>query len=223
MRNFHIVTADQRSPEWKQARCGRLTASRAKDMLATIKSGEAAARRDLRLQLVLERITGEPQEDGYVSADMQRGTDLEPRALEAYKALTGRDVEACGFVAHNSLMVGCSPDGVLDDFAGIVELKVPKSATHYGYLRNGGSPPEHRAQITHALWVTGAQYCDFLSYDPRFPEGMRTFYVRVPRDETVISVYEQQATAFLAEVEREERVMQTLRSPAAVLREVVNR
>jgi hypothetical protein len=45
----------------------------------------------------------------------------------------------------------------------------------------------------------------------------------VPRDETVISVYEQQATAFLAEVEREERVMQTLRSPAAVLREVVNR
>jgi hypothetical protein len=223
MRNFHIVTADQRSPEWKQARCGRLTASRAKDMLATIKSGEAAARRDLRLQLVLERITGEPQEDGYVSADMQRGTDLEPRALEAYKALTGRDVEACGFVAHNSLMVGCSPDGVLDDFAGIVELKVPKSATHYGYLRNGGIPPEHRAQITHALWVTGAQYCDFLSYDPRFPEGMRTFYVRVPRDETVISVYEQQATAFLAEVEREERVMQTLRSPAAVLREVVNR
>ena len=42
---FAIINADQRSPEWFRARSGRLTGSRAADMLATIKTGEAAARR----------------------------------------------------------------------------------------------------------------------------------------------------------------------------------
>ena len=58
MRNFTIVEAEQRTPAWFAARAGRLTASRAKDMLAAIKTGEAAARRDLRIQLVVERLTG---------------------------------------------------------------------------------------------------------------------------------------------------------------------
>ena len=56
--SFSIVNAPQRSPEWFAARAGRLTGSMAGDMLATIKSGEAAARRDYRLQLALERLTG---------------------------------------------------------------------------------------------------------------------------------------------------------------------
>jgi hypothetical protein len=218
---FTVITADQRTPAWKRARCGRLTASRAKDMLATIKSGESAARRDYRTQLVLERLTGEPQDSDFVNADMQRGMDLEPDAFAAYEAITGHMAARCGFVAHNELMVGCSPDGVLDDFAGIVELKVPRSATHLAYLRAGKVPPEHLAQLTHALWVTGAQYCDFLSYDPRFPDGMQTFYVRVERDPVVMSVYEQQALAFLAEVENEYQAVRTMRGVGAVLQEAV--
>ena len=59
MRNFAIVAASQRSEPWFQARLGRLTGSRASDMLASIHKGEAAARRDLRSQLVLERLTGQ--------------------------------------------------------------------------------------------------------------------------------------------------------------------
>jgi hypothetical protein len=222
VRNFTICAAEQRSPEWKQARCGRLTASRAKDMLATVKSGEAAARRDLRTQLVLERLTGEPQDDVYVNADMQRGVDMEPAAFAAYEALTGHMPDRCGFVAHNEHLVGCSPDGVLDGFAGIVELKVPRSATHLSYLRAGKVPPEHLAQVTHSLWVTGADYCDFLSYDPRFPVGMQTFYVRVERDAQVLDAYEQQALAFLAEVEKEYQAIRSMTQTAAVLREVTH-
>lgn len=223
MHNFSVIDAPQRSDDWKKARCGRLTASRAKDVIAKIQKGEAAARRDYRMQLVLERLTGEPQDSGYVNADMQWGIDTEPKAFAAYEAVTGRMADRCGFVAHDTHMVGCSPDGVLDDFAGIVELKCPKSATHWGYLRDGKVPPEHLAQMTHALWVTGAQYCDFLSFDPRFQhDTMRTFYVRVERDETVIQVYEQQALAFLAEVDREYQAALTMTRTASVLREVAN-
>lgn len=219
-RNFTVIDAEQRSPAWKQARCGRLTASRAKDMLAAIKSGEAAARRDLRVQLVTERLTGEPQDDVYVNADMERGMVLEADAFAAYEALTGQVATRCGLVAHNEISVGCSPDGVLDDFRGILELKCPRSANHLRYWRTGGVPAEHVAQITHALWVTGAEYCDFLSFDPRFPERLQSFYVRVARKDVDIDGYAVKALAFLAEVETELQAIQTMSNPTAVLRQV---
>lgn len=200
---FTIVNADQRSPEWFQARAGRLTGSRAADMLATIKSGEAAARRDLRMQLVCERLTGQPQEDGFVNAAMQRGIDLEPLAFAAYEAQTGAVAVRSGFLSHVSLMAGCSLDGHVGNFDGIVELKCPKSATHLKYLRDGGVPKDYLPQITHNLWITGAQWCDFLSFDDRFPAELQVFYVRVERDEQAIAEYEAKALAFLAEVETE--------------------
>lgn len=221
MRPFSVIAAEQRSAAWKLARCGRLTASRAKDMLSAIKAGEAAARRDLRLQLVVERLTSEPQDDVYVNADMQRGMDLEADAFAAYEAVTGQMASRCGFVAHNTLMTGCSPDGVLDDFAGILELKVPRSATHLRYLRAGTVPAEHDAQITHSLWVTGAAYCDFLSFDPRYPSHLQTFYLRVARDEAAIAAYAAKALAFLAEVETECAAVATMASAGAVLRQAV--
>lgn len=216
-----MIQAEQRSPEWKRARAGRLTASRAKDVLAKIQKGEAAARRDLRVQLVLEKLTGEPQDSDFMNADMQRGCDLEADAYRAYEAVTGQMADRCGFVAHNTLDIGCSPDGVLDDFAGLLELKVPRSATHLGYLRAGGMPPEHKPQILHALWVTGAQYCDFLSYDPRFPVGMQTFYVRVERNEAEIDAYVAEAMKFLREVELEYGAVRSMTNPAATLKEAL--
>jgi hypothetical protein len=221
MRNFTVCQAPQRSIEWKRARAGRLTASRAKDMLATIKSGEAAARRDLRIQLMVERLTGEPQDGDFVNADMQRGMDLEADAFAAYEAVTGQVADRCGFVAHDELLIGCSPDGVLDDFGGIVELKVPRSATHFNYLRVGTVPPEHLPQLLHALWVTGAAFCDFLSFDPRFPSHLQTFYVRVERDEQQITDYARKALAFLEEVERDLQAVSTMADLSAQLKAAI--
>jgi hypothetical protein len=218
---FTEIDAPQRSPEWKRARAGRLTASRAKDMLAAIKSGEAAARRDLRVQLVVERLTGEPQDGDFVNADMQRGLELEADAFAAYEAVTGQMAARCGFLAHDELLIGCSPDGVLDNFGGLLELKVPRSATHLAYLRSGSVPPEHRAQLVHALWVTGAAYIDFLSFDPRFPSHLQTFYVRLDRDEKEIAEYAAKALAFLAEVDRDLQVVTTLADASAQMRAVV--
>jgi hypothetical protein len=199
-----IIDAPQRSAEWFQARCGRLTASCAHAMLSQIKSGESAGRRDLRTKLVLERITKQPQDDGYVNLDMQRGIDLEADAFAAYEAATGVLVSRVGFLQHPSLLVGCSPDGFLDGGRGGLELKVPRSANHLKYLRSGGVlPPEHVGQILHSLWVTGAEYWDFASYDDRFPPALQLFRVRVPRNEVEIVAYARCALAFLAEVEAE--------------------
>lgn len=201
MRRFTVCDAEQRTPAWHQARLGRLTGSRAADMLATVKSGEAAARRDYRLQLVCERLTGHVQEEPYVNAAMQRGITCEPMARAAYEALTGELLTQTGVLLHTDVMAGCSLDGHVDDFAGIVEIKCPKSATHLRYLRARTVPAEYLPQITHNLWVTGADWCDFMSWDDRFPAELQTVRVRVHRDDLDLAAYEAKALAFLAECE----------------------
>lgn len=224
MRRFEIIDAEQRSPHWFAARLGRLTGSRAKDMLATVQKGESAKRRDLRLQLACERITGQVQEDGFVNEAMQRGIDLEPIAFAAYEGVTGHLVQRSGFLAHAELMAGCSLDGHIGDFEGIVELKCPKSATHLGYIRAGVVPPDHLPQILHNLWITGAAWADFVSFDDRFPPNLQLFRVRLGREgygESLIRDYEAKALAFLAEVETETQAVRTMNSIGSVLREAV--
>lgn len=213
---FTVHPAEQRSPEWFAARCGRLTGSRAGDMLATVRTGEAAARRDYRFQLVCERLTGQPQENGYVNAEMQRGIDKEPDAFAAYEAHTGHVVQRSGFLAHTSLLAGCSLDGHLDDFTGILELKVPKSATHCRYLRSGLVPSEHLPQIRHNLWISGASFCDFASWDDRFPSELQLFLVRVEAKDADLGGYEKAAREFLTEVDAEHQGMLTLMKRRAV-------
>lgn len=221
MRNFTVWLDDQRSPEWLRQRVGRLTGSRAKDILDTIKSGESAKRRDYRLQLVCERLTGLPQEDGYINPEMQRGIDLEPRAFAAYEALTGELARRTGFLAHNALMVGCSLDGDVHNFTGILELKCPKSATHLRYLRDGCLPKEHLAQVTHNLWVSGAEWCDFLSFDDRFPPELQTFLARVYRKDVDLNAYEKAALAFLDEVDRDYLAVSTMSNLSQQLKEAI--
>ena len=202
MANYQVIDVAQRTPAWFAARLGRLTGSRAKDMLATIKTGEAAARRDYRMELVCERLTGEADEDGFVSDAMQRGIDLEGAAFAAYESATGSMVDRTGFLSHTVHMAGCSLDGSVDGFAGIVEIKCPKTATHVGYLRAGAVPANHMAQITHNLWICDtAQWCDFVSYDDRLPESLRTVIYRVRREDVDLKTYEEKALAFLREVD----------------------
>ena len=213
MADFTVCEAEQRSSDWHRSRLGRLTASCAKDMLATIKSGEAAARRDLRMKLVLERLTGRSDDDGYVNADMRRGMELEPDALLAYEAVSGRFTNPCGFIARNDIQIGCSPDAVIGDLPSIlggVEAKAPRPANHLRYIREGVVPPEHVPQMVHSLWVTGAQFWDFVSYCDQFPPAVRCFVARLDRDERAIAEYERKARAFLAEIDVELQALQTL-------------
>lgn len=212
---MRILTMPQGSPEWFAARLGRVTGSRAKDVLATIKSGEAAARRDYRIELVTERLTGQPLDDGFVSKDMLRGTELEPEAFAAYEAETGVLVRRTGFITFDHMMVGCSLDGDVDNLGGLIEIKCPKMATHYRYLSNPGMPNEHRAQMLHNVWVTGAAWCDFVSFDPRFPEGLRLVIRRVTFTPDEIATYADAVAAFLAEVDRDELAARSLMKAVA--------
>lgn len=213
---FDIIDAEQRSAAWFAARIGRVTSSRASDVMATLKGGgEPAARRDYRTTLALERLTGVSLEDDYINSDMRRGVSLEPDAIAIYEAVAGVVVERVGFVASKDRMIGASPDGIIDGFIGSVEAKCPRPANHLKYLKAGVMPAEHLHQVVHTQLVTGAEWTDFISYCPQFPEELRLFLVRVPRDEKQIVSYELALAQFLNEVEREQAEIEQLRHSKA--------
>lgn len=209
--SFQVITHPQRSPEWFSARLGIATGSRAADILAKVKSGEAAGRRNYRAQLVAERLTGSPQEDVYVNDDMQRGIDLEPQARMAYEAASGVVAEETGFLLADDMPAGCSLDGSVDGFTGIVEIKCPRVANHIEYLRAGKLPAKYAPQVTHNLLISGAQWCDFVSYCPSLPQHLHLFTVRVDRDDKALKDYEAELLAFLAEVEAETEELRNYR------------
>lgn len=212
--NFTVIDCEQRSDEWRLARVGRLTGSRAQHMMARIKSGEAAARRNLRVGMGLERITGKPYERGFSSRYTDQGIETEPLGIAAYEARTGSIVERTGFLSCESIMVGCSLDGHINAFEGILEAKCPESATHYGYLKTREIPEEYRWQCLHNMWVSGAKWCDFVSFDPSFPADLQYLCVRMERNEKDITAYALAATMFLAEVVVEVNEIQKLRVAA---------
>lgn len=205
MRSFLVHPAPQGSPEWLTARVGLVTASRAGDVLARLKGGgEAAARRDYRMELVCERLTGiSASADTYVSADMQRGTECEPAARDAYEAHTGRLVSQVGLLVHPSLPVGGSPDGVVGDVEGLIEIKVPRPATHLRYLRAGGVPSDYLGQVRHLLWLTGAAWCDFVSFCPAMPAHLQLYVSRLTAGGAGLDDYAAQVADFLDGVDRE--------------------
>lgn len=213
MSRYTVIDCTQRSPEWYSARAGRATASRAAAVLAKIKSGEAATRRDYKLQLAVERLVGRPQENGFLSADMQRGIDLEAAARCYYEIESGEIVRSVGFLSMLEHEAGCSPDGRVD--RGIVGFKCPKSTTHVEYLRCNRVPPEYVPQVTHEFWVVDdAEFYDFVSYDDRLPAELQGFIVRAYRNEFDIAGYEKEVLKFLDEVEAEVAALKKLRKAA---------
>ncbi len=203
-----LIACEQGSPEWHAARCGIATASRFSDILATIKSGEAAARRNYRARLVVERLTGKSVESFQTTA-MRQGTEREPAARSAYEAQTGAWVSEVGFCRHDTMEAGASPDGLIGDDGGL-EIKCPELATHLGYLRMAGMPPEYVAQVQGNLWITGRDWWDFVSYSPDFPEGLQLCIRRVFRDEAYIKGLELAVGLFMAEVREEESALRKL-------------
>lgn len=176
---------EQGSGEWFQARLGRATASRFKDVLARLKSGEPAqARIDYLIEIATERLSGQPSEHP-VNSYMRWGTEQEPFAREAYCQRTGLEVDEVGFIKHRTLMAGCSPDGIID-LEGVLEIKCPASNTHAETLLLG-MHAKHLPQVQGAMWITGAGWADFVSFDPRMPPNLRLYTQRIERNDIYIA------------------------------------
>jgi putative phage-type endonuclease len=200
------VNVEQRSAEWHQIRLGKVTASRVADILAKTKTGPSASRQNYLIELALQRTTGVIQES-YSNAAIEHGIQTEPQARVAYEVKTGNFVDQVAFVDHPSIKgFGCSPDGLVGD-KGLLEIKCPNSATHWEYFKSKEPPKKYFIQMQAQLAVTGREWCDFVSFDPRMPERSQLLVVNVPRDNEFIVYMEAEIKQFLDEVEAEVQQM----------------
>lgn len=173
-----VLKCEQRSEAWYQNRLGRFTASTFSDVMSGIST---AGYDNIIASVVGEIITGE-SEEGYSNAIMERGIELEPEAVQEYEAIFGVKTEEVGLCIPDentplNEWVGVSPDRIIGE--GLLEVKCPLIKTHLKYIRMNQLPNEYKWQVQGQLMVTGAKWCDFMSYYPK----MKPFIIRVYPDE----------------------------------------
>lgn len=195
---------EQGSDAWLEARRGMVTASVVGKLLTP--TGRVAGNDDSRaltMQLVAERITG-VVDPVFVTADMQRGHDDEPRARDLYSEKYA-PVRESGFLVREepTWRLGYSPDGLVGD-DGLIEVKSPRAKTHLRTILSGEVPSYHMPQIQAGLLVTGREWLDFISYSG----GMPMFVKRVLPDPrwseaitTAVEQFEATATEMVAHYE----------------------
>lgn len=169
----------QGTEEWLQLRCGLITASCMKLLITP--TGKQAAndkQRAHRDDLLAQRITGyvEPH---FISTDMERGHDDEPRMRAVYEQHTGNAVQQLGFMTaiRDGHTVGYSPDGLVGE-DGLIEGKSRRQKYQVRTILDGIVPEEFVWQIQAGLYVSGRKWCDFISYSG----GLRMFIHRVYPD-----------------------------------------
>lgn len=135
--------------------------------------------------------------DEYTDYNMRWGNENEPNAIAAYEAKTMNGVAEKQRIYHPEYpFVSGEPDGLLLGEDGIIEVKCPKCKWHLANLRNGEQISKYYNQIQGYLWITGRQWADFVSYDPRFPKEMRLAIHRVERDQETIDLIEERSIEF---------------------------
>jgi hypothetical protein len=185
----------QGSDEWLAARCGLLTASEMKLIIApppepetrVKKNGEPYKQREwdpvadndkcrIHLyELLAQRITRyvEPQ---YISDDMLRGQVDEVEARMLYEQHYA-PVADMGFITNDKFgfTIGYSPDGLVGD-DGLIEAKsrrakyqVQTVVENLGFDNGETIPPDYLIQLQTGLLVSERKWIDFISYSGGLP------------------------------------------------------
>ena len=166
----------QGTDAWHDQRRGIVTASVVGRLLtATGKPANNDTSRTLTAQLVAERITGWT-DPVYVSDDMLRGHDDEPRAVDVY-AEHFAPVATTGFMVRDDwgFSIGYSPDGLVGT-DGLIEVKSRRAKKQLQTILDDAVPAENMAQIQCGLLVSGRVWCDYVSYCGGMPLYVKRVY-----------------------------------------------
>lgn len=211
MTRITIHRGGQQDDEWRRLRLGCATGSGFADVLSKPRtgSGESTGRRNYRVRLALELLTGQPEENSFTTQAIRTGIEREPIARARFEEETGYLVEEVSFIKLNHMPVGCSPDGLIDDDAGL-EIKSPSKAVHLQYLTSSDPPAEYVPQIQGCMFVSGRKRWHFVSFNPEFPPELQMHHIVVQRDELYIKRLEDELWRFSADVKATVREIEQL-------------
>ncbi|WP_312321306.1 YqaJ viral recombinase family protein [Stenotrophomonas sp.] len=245
-----LLTCDQGSPEWHQARTGVITAS----MFATARSrvgeltdqqrtfvdavlsglsekiaadragykavprsaivekaiaGEpigdfSEASKNYAFRLAIERISGQPLDEGFETYAMRRGHELEPEARAEHEVQSGLIVQRAGFVLSDCGKFGCSADGLISSDGGS-EYKCFLNPEKLRTFHVDNDASEVFEQAQGCMWITGRQWWHIGLFCPALaPVGRQLWWRRFERDEAFIDSLRTDLMQFSQMVDRYE-------------------
>lgn len=187
---MRMAGIEQNSPAWIVARVGCVTASRTSDVCKKLKTKpdkESAAREEYRMEKLIECLMGRAQ-DHPVNEAMVWGSNTQALGKTEYELREGVFVEAGGFWMSDTIhKFRASPDYLVGD-TGLLEIKCPfYPKNHLKTYMKREIPEEYLWQIVAQLFVTGREWCDFVSFDPRQPEEkLQMVKIRVDRNQDYV-------------------------------------
>lgn len=166
--------------EWLEARRGKITGSRLKDIVVKRGTGKKIG----FYELIAERLGLPP--DGEDAMD--RGHRLEEEAIERFEAKTGKKVnrDLVIWTREDNELIAVSPDGVIGKGGTeAVEIKCLSSARHIEAVITNQVPEEYHYQAIQYFAVNDKlETLWFCLYDPRLK--FHDFHViEVVRDEVL--------------------------------------
>lgn len=190
-------TLEQGSLEWCEIRAGKVTASE----FGSIVTNKFKARDGEMVQTYIAEKCAEYWQGGplpsFSSFATEQGSLLENMdAVPWYELEYNCAVQRVGFIEHDTLPCGCSPDGIVDGKRG-VEVKCLQAAKHVKGLLAGTVPEDFLPQIHFSLYVTSFERWTFLQYRRGFPN----LVVTVERDEEIQEKIHDALTDFLVRLD----------------------
>lgn len=203
MRKWHDTI--QNSEEWYKLRLGKITSSNFAKVCANMGKAFGEPAKNYARKKALERVTDQLDEtENFKNSYMDRGHELEPIARMLYEEETFNHVSNGGFYEMGTY--GDSPDGLIGK-SGCVEIKCVVPNTHWKRIEKGGIDPAYKWQVQGHLFVSGREWCDFISYCPEFAPGKQLFIHRVERDMFLIKQLQERLEEFELLIQEKERLI----------------
>lgn len=208
------LLAEQRSDAWFQARKGKITSSEIYKIMGNGRGEDKLT--DTAKTYLLEKVSemlggvvNMSHPSGHKPASLEWGTELEDTAIDVYMEKYACEVQKASFLSYNDYYGG-SPDGLLPP-DGVIEVKCPySSANHFKHAMIESDEdfkkvaPNYYYQCISNMICAKAEWCDFISFDPRVHLNYQLFVYRLHRNE------EEEAN-LLAKLEASVEYMKNLR------------
>lgn len=198
-----MMPVEPYSPDWFRLRCGCFTASEIYKLMTDPRSAADKKAGNLSvtantyvLQKVHEKLTGKLK-NGISNFATEWGIENEPLALKWYAKLSGNTLHDPYLTFHESIQgFSCTPDRFVNE-DGLVEVKCPANGENHlahcfidsdEHLK--AEHPNHYWQMMAQMAITGRQWCDFVSFDPRVTSNAGMFIYRLNIDEAAVLALE---------------------------------
>lgn len=190
-----VINCAQGSAEWHQARAGCITASMFETARSKLKSGPnkgqpTAAALDYAFRLAVERISGDPLDNGFETWQMKRGHELEPQARMEHEIQSGLIVQPAGFITTDDGAFGASADGLIGEHGGS-EYKCFISPEKVRAFHIDNDASGIADQVQGCMWISGRKWWHIGMYCPALEAaGKQLWWRQFERDDDFIEQLE---------------------------------